>query len=416
MPRDLETICLKCLEKEPSRRYASAAALADDLRRFLDGEPIVARPVGGLERAVKWARRKPAIAALLSTIVMVTATGIVAVAWQWRQAVLRVTPRSCPASGRPNRPSWPRSVGRKPCVELAEAEANFALARRAVDEFLTQAGESRLLQVPGLQSLRRDLLASARRFHEEFLRGQGDDRGLRRGLAAAQLRVARIAGELEGAGASGPSFRSALASYESLARDRPDDLEVQADLADCLRGLALSEPREPAPIDLLRRAQAIRAGLAARGTANDTLSLARVQIDLAEALARASRPGEALFWYERSRDIEEKLIQVSPDDPEALATLGETLDRMAGMLERTGSPARASALRREALVYLREARDRAPWRWPTPGPWPTFTVPRRGRGARSGTRPAPSRPWSRRSSSAGRSCARIRRHRASKPR
>jgi len=73
VPRDLETICLKCLQKKPSGRYGSAAALAEDLRCFQAGEPIQARPAGVAERTVKWARRRPTAAALLAVSVLAAA-------------------------------------------------------------------------------------------------------------------------------------------------------------------------------------------------------------------------------------------------------------------------------------------------------------------------------------------------------
>jgi eukaryotic-like serine/threonine-protein kinase len=89
VPRDLETICLKCLSKEPQRRYASAAALADDLRRFRDGRPIAARPVARPERLLRWLRRNPTATALIVTAAVLLGLASAAGLREWGLAMRR---------------------------------------------------------------------------------------------------------------------------------------------------------------------------------------------------------------------------------------------------------------------------------------------------------------------------------------
>src|SRR5262249_36497740 len=86
--RDLEAICLKALDKQPKRRYPSASALAEDLERWLAGQPIRARRIGRTERAWRWARRRPAIAALSSLLALVAAVGLIGMVVLYGQAVV----------------------------------------------------------------------------------------------------------------------------------------------------------------------------------------------------------------------------------------------------------------------------------------------------------------------------------------
>jgi hypothetical protein len=109
IPRDLATICLNCLHKDPARRYASAQALADDLRRFLDGKPILARPTPVWEKAVKWCKRRPTQAALVAVGALLLFAGIVgAVAW--------------------NRVEQKRIASKRERVETLVAEGQIAIA------------------------------------------------------------------------------------------------------------------------------------------------------------------------------------------------------------------------------------------------------------------------------------------------
>jgi WD40 repeat protein/tetratricopeptide (TPR) repeat protein len=134
VPVDLQTICLKCLQKEPGRRYGSAQELAEDLRRFQAGEPIRARPLGSLRRAIKWVRRRPLVAGLLAALVILGAVSFVVVLLLWLHAAEQAEQRRIAL------------VGEASAREHADRETARALAALSEEEIArgkAQAAEQR---------------------------------------------------------------------------------------------------------------------------------------------------------------------------------------------------------------------------------------------------------------------------------
>jgi serine/threonine protein kinase/Flp pilus assembly protein TadD len=204
VPRDLETICLKCLEKEPRKRYAGALDLADDLRRFQDGEPIQARPTSAWERGVKWARRRPAVAALLAVSALAVFSLLVGAFWY--NARVR--------------------------AERDRAEANFDLALKAVEEMLTEVGTQKLADEPGMEQTRRTLLEKALHFYQEFVRQKSTDPLLRRKLAQAYKNKGDILRQLGRYGEAEEAYGQAITLSRQLADDSPDEPEHRHLLAE----------------------------------------------------------------------------------------------------------------------------------------------------------------------------------------
>jgi WD40 repeat protein/serine/threonine protein kinase len=158
VPRDLETITLKCLEKDPGRRYASAKALGEDLARFRKGEPIWARPVGTLERAWKWGKRRPTVAGLLAAIVVITVVGFVLVfnakteaevnaenAIKARKSAEQEKTRATEAEGVAKEKAYQAEEAEKKKTRALEGESEQrALAEKAVSTYTSAAAYAAL--------------------------------------------------------------------------------------------------------------------------------------------------------------------------------------------------------------------------------------------------------------------------------
>ena len=221
LPRDLGTIVEKAIDRDPARRYPTAAALADDLQRFLDDKPIKARRVTVAEQSLRWARRNPAVASLAAGLLLALITGLAGVSWQWRKAEA-----SLGAAEAANR----------------KAQARFDLAMEAVKAFTTGASEDVLLREPQLAGLRQRLLEGSLSFYNRlagFLEGE-TDRASRRSLAQAVYDAAELNGRIGRQEGAVTAHLKVIGLRQGLLREVPGDATVRRELA--RSELALSEP------------------------------------------------------------------------------------------------------------------------------------------------------------------------------
>jgi serine/threonine protein kinase len=298
IPRDLETIVQKAIDRDPARRYASAAALAEDLQRFLDDKPIKARRVTPAEQAWRWARRNPAVASLAAGLLVALVAGLIGVTWQWRHAAANLV-----AAEAANR----------------KAQSRFGLAMEAVRAFTTGASEDVILKEKALEGLRKKLLGQSRTFYDKLRKSlEGEtDRASRASLAEALFDAAGLYGEVDAPEKALEAHREALALRAALVWEQPGDTAAQRDL--CRSHLALARvflPRyqlDEANAEL-GRARGVLQPLTREHPDDGGARLLEAACDglEGERLYRNERQDEALALLERSRTLYQRLIE---DDP-----------------------------------------------------------------------------------------------------
>jgi tetratricopeptide (TPR) repeat protein/predicted Ser/Thr protein kinase len=309
VPRDLETVCLKCLQKEPRKRYATAQELADDLRRFLDGEAIEARPVSAWERTYKWARRRPAQAAFVVAgiaALLFAATGAVFYGLYQRQWALSERQQAIALTQRLARRETVHS--RREQGLTAEKARQWDLAKENFDQALAtldsepeadpaerrrlEEDRDRVVRELAALAARRDWQDRARRFEDEHHRGEvlfrevdftERDRDANRAAIRRAAADALVALGLKDDDAPAEAARRLEAYRQHAERPRQVD-EVAAECYQVL--LVWAEAEAPAP------------GGADEAGARRALRL----LDLAAALGKAhDLPTPRAFHVRRAR-------------------------------------------------------------------------------------------------------------------
>ena len=221
VPPALETIILKALRKDPADRYGTAQEMADDLQRFLDRRPILARRPTPAERLRAWSRRHPSIVRVgVVALILLSAASMVSTALVRReQAKTLVEQRKA------------ESAYRRERQRAEEAEARFRLARRSVDE-LIRASEEELAHRPGMEGLRKRLLATALTYYQEFIDQRTSDQTAQAELRDTTRRVETILADLAVLRAAGELYLLAQTPAHDDLRLGPDQRAKVAELSE----------------------------------------------------------------------------------------------------------------------------------------------------------------------------------------
>jgi tetratricopeptide (TPR) repeat protein/tRNA A-37 threonylcarbamoyl transferase component Bud32 len=332
LPRDLVTICLKCLSKEPAERYETAAALADDLRRFQAGETIRARPVGMYERVWRWCRREPAVASMALALF----AGLVGVATQWRRAESHLKEALEQRGLAQENERKQRATNQ--ALELAterertagrRTQERFGAAMKGLRRFEEITQHEALLREPQFGTLRAELLQTALDFYRSLQASlkEDDSAEARFELSEAYARVAQVTWELGRHDEALATHRHALAQVEQMAAQSPADPVVQFALARCHTRIGFTLRTMGRPQDALwsyQQAQTIQELLV-----RDHPGIARYQEVLSWTLSNVGvidlelgRAADALLTHRKAVAIHKVLVSHQPGNAQYRSDLG----------------------------------------------------------------------------------------------
>jgi serine/threonine-protein kinase len=351
VPRALEAVCLKAMSLRPGDRYPTARELADDIERWLADEPVKAYREPWLDHMRRWARRhRPAVAsivALVGTSVLALSIGLAIVAHQRNliEKARTVAQKNFEVA---------QSNFNRAEAERSRAEANLHRAREAVDRYFVQVSRARLLNEPGMQPLRRELLESAVDYYRRIAAEQGDDPRSRADIGMALGRLAQIAAELDGAAEGLKQNAASIETLEPLLRQYPTDQAIRSHLANALynqaRYLAALNRTQEAE-QTIKRSIEIRETLIANAPndAEDIAKLASALDTLASLLARTARKVEAATKYDESLRLRRRVVSDAPANTDGQAALASGIYNLALLHRDLGDIAACGAEMKTAL-------------------------------------------------------------------